>query len=238
MKLGVNVDHVATLRQGRGGADPDPVAAAVVAQLSGADSIVCHLREDRRHIQDRDLDLLRRIVHTRLNLETAATPEMVEKALMVKPEVVTLVPEKREERTTEGGLDVTGNASRLKEVIETLNASNIEVSLFINPDLSVLREAARVGAQAVEIHTGFYADAKDDQIRDLALEDIKEAAVAAAKMGFFVAAGHGLNYHNVIPVARIPEIREVNIGHAIISRAVMTGLAKAVEDMRYLIDQQ
>jgi len=240
MRLGVNVDHVATLRQARGGMEPDPVAAAIIAELAGADSIVCHLREDRRHIQDRDLDLLRQVVKTRLNLEMAATPEMVEKALMVRPDVVTLVPEKREERTTEGGLDVPAQTSKLKDVIETLNASGINVSLFINPDLSVLKESLRTGAQAVELHTGFYADARDASSgggKEMALEELHEAAIAAAKMGFFVAAGHGLNYHNVVPVAAIPEIQELNIGHAIIAQAVTVGLPKAIEDLRYLIDK-
>ncbi|MFH1862222.1 MAG: pyridoxine 5'-phosphate synthase [bacterium] len=236
MKLGVNVDHVATLRQARGGEFPDPVAAAMIAELAGADSIVCHLREDRRHIQDRDLELIRHIIHIRLNMEMAATTEMIEKALIVKPEVCTLVPERREERTTEGGLDVPGQSARLREVISTLNASGIEVSLFINPDLSTVRECARISAQAVELHTGFYADCKDLKKQEIALEEIHEAAIAASKMGLFVAAGHGLNYNNVRPVAAIPIIEELNIGHAIISRAVFSGLQKAIEEMRYLID--
>lgn len=173
MKLGVNVDHIATLRQARGGVEPDPVAAAIIADLAGADSIVCHLREDRRHIQDRDLELLRKVIHARLNLEMAATPEMIEKALIIRPEVVTLVPEKREERTTEGGLDVGGKSSRLKEVVATLNASGIEVSLFINPELSVIKEAAKTDAQAVELHTGIYADVKDEPSREQAWKDCK-----------------------------------------------------------------
>jgi len=237
MKLGVNIDHTATLRQARGGVDPDPVAAAILATLAGADSVVCHLREDRRHLQDRDLHILRQVVHTRLNLEMAATQEMLEVALMIKPEVVTLVPERREERTTEGGLDVSSQIGKLKDAVETLNASGIEVSLFINPKISVVREAAKTGAQAVELHTGFYADTRDEAGRDSAREDVRSAAIAATKLGFFVAAGHGLNYHNVASIAAIPEIQELNIGHSIIARAVMVGLPKAVEEMRYLMER-
>lgn len=236
MKLGLNVDHIATLRQARGGAEPDPVAAAVVATLAGASSIVCHLRGDRRHIQDRDLELLRAIVHTRLNLEMAATQELLEKALLVRPDVVTFVPEQAGERTTQGGLDLSGQGSRLKEAVSTLNAAGIDVSLFINPEVSAVREAARTGAQAVELHTGIYAASKTEKERDLALEDLKSAAIAAAKMGFFVAAGHDLNYHNVAPVAAISQIQELNIGHAIIARAALVGLTKAVEEMRFLIE--
>jgi pyridoxine 5-phosphate synthase len=237
MKLGVNIDHTATLRQARGGFDPDPVAAAVLATLSGADSIVCHLREDRRHLQDRDLDLLRQTVHSRLNLEMAATQEMLEKALLVKPEVCTFVPEKREERTTEGGLDVSSNFAKIKEAVTTLNSSGIEVSLFINPQVGIVRESAKTGAQAVELHTGIYAEARDEQERYHALEELRAAAIAAAKLGFFVAAGHGLNFHNVVPVASLPEIQELNIGHAILARALLVGLPKAIEEMRYLIDR-
>ncbi len=237
MKLGVNVDHIATLRQARGGLDPDPVAAAIVATLAGASSIVCHLREDRRHIQDRDLELIRQVVHTRLNLEMACTQDMIEKALMVRPEVVTLVPEKREERTTEGGLDISPQFGRLKEAIGGLNASGIEVSLFINPEISLIKEAAKTGAQAVELHTGLYSAARDERTREMTLEDLRSAAIAATKLGFFVAAGHGLNFHNVGAVAEIKEIQELNIGHSIIAHAALIGLAKAVEEMRYLIDR-
>jgi pyridoxine 5-phosphate synthase len=238
MKLGVNIDHLATLRQARSGREPDPVAAAAIATLAGASSIVCHLREDRRHIQDRDLELLRATVHTRLNLEMAASPEMVEKALMVRPDVVTLVPERPGERTTEGGLDVSAQYSRLKEVVGTLNAAGIEVSLFINPETSAIRDAAKTGAQAIELHTGIYATAKNAQERDLALEDLRSAALAGTKMKFFVAAGHDLDYHNAILVASIPQIQELNIGHAIIARASLVGLSKAVEEMRYLIERE
>ncbi len=237
MKLGVNVDHIATLRQARGGHDPDPVMAATMATLAGADSIVCHLREDRRHLQDSDLELLRQVVHTRLNLEMAATQELLEKALTVRPEVITLVPERREERTTEGGLVITSQTAKLKEFISALNASGIEVSLFINPEIAAIREAAKTGAQAVELHTGSYAQCKREQDRELAAEDLRSAAIAAAKMGLFVAAGHGLNYHNVSSVAAIPEIQELNIGHAIMARAILVGLTKAIEEMRYLMDR-
>jgi pyridoxine 5-phosphate synthase len=237
MKLGVNVDHIATLREARGGREPDPVAAAVVAIQAGADSVVCHLREDRRHIKDRDLELIRQLVHTRLNMEMAATQEMIEKALLVKPEVATFVPERREERTTESGLDVIAQSAKLKEAIETLNGSGIEVSLFIDPDPAVIRECARIGAQAVELHTGTYAEAETEKDREVALEDLISGAVAAEKLGMFVAAGHGLNYHNVQEVAAISEIQELNIGHSIIARAAFAGLPKAIEDMRYLIDR-
>ena len=237
MKLGVNVDHIATLRQARGGVEPDPVAAAIIAQQSGADSIVCHLREDRRHLQDRDLELIRQVVFTRLNMEMAATQEMIEKALMVKPEVCTIVPEKREERTTESGLDVIAHSAKLKEATQTLYASGIEVSLFIDPDLAAVKESAKIGAHAVELHTGIYAEAKDEAAREAALDDLAAAAVAAEKMGLFVAAGHGLNYHNTADVVTISEIQELNIGHSIISRAAFVGLMKAIEDMRYIIDQ-
>jgi pyridoxine 5-phosphate synthase len=236
MKLGVNVDHIATLRQARRGNDPDPVAAAVLAQVAGADSIVCHLREDRRHIQDRDLELLRKVVPTRLNLEMAMVPEIVEKALIIRPEVATLVPERREELTTEGGLDVIMLSSRLKEVVMTLNGAGIEVSLFINPEISAIKEAAKIGAQAIELHTGLYSDAHTPGARESALDDLMNAAIAASKMGLFVAAGHGLNYFNVRPVAQIEQIEELNIGHSIIARAALVGLSKAIEDMRYLID--
>jgi len=237
MKLGVNVDHVATIRQARGGVEPDPVAAAILALQAGADSIVCHLREDRRHIQDRDLELIRQVVHTRLNMEMAATQEMIEKALLVKPEVVTFVPEKREERTTESGLDVIGQSSKLKDAVQTLKTSGIEVSLFIDPNLNAVKESAKIGADAVELHTGPYSESREEQAREMALDELASAAIAAAKMGLFVAAGHGLNYHNVMAVAAIPEIQELNIGHSIIARAVMVRLPKAIEDLRYLIDR-
>jgi len=237
MKLGVNIDHVATLRNARGGKEPDPVAAALTAELAGANSIVCHLREDRRHIKDRDLDLIRQVIHTRLNMEMAATQSMIEKALSIKPDVCTIVPEKREERTTESGLNVITYSSKLKDAIETLSGSGIEVSLFVDPDLTQIKESAKLGAHAVEIHTGAYSEATDPRERDILFEDVATAAVAASKLGLFVAAGHGLNYQNVIDIAAIPEIQELNIGHSIIARSAFVGLTKAIEDMRYLIDR-
>jgi len=237
MKLGVNIDHIATLRQARGAKEPDPVAAAAIATLAGASSIVCHLREDRRHIQDRDLELLRATVHTRLNLEMAAAPPLIEKALMVRPELVTLVPERPGERTTEGGLDISAMVTRIKEVVATLNAGGIEVSLFVNPEPGAVRDAAKTGAQAVELHTGLYAAAKSAQERDLALEDLRSAALTATKLKLYVAAGHDLNYHNVASVAAIDQIQELNIGHSIIARAALVGLSKAVEEMRHLIER-
>ncbi len=208
-----------------------------MADLAGADSIVCHLREDRRHIQDRDLEMIRQVVFSRLNMEMAATQEMVEKALLIKPEICTLVPEKRQERTTESGLQIADQIQRYKEVTETLNSSGIEVSLFIDPTLNAIRDAAKIGAHAVELHTGYYSECRDQRAAELALDDIAAAAIAAAKMGLFVAAGHGLTYHNVQSVAAISEIQELNIGHSIISRAAFVGLTKAIEEMRYLIDR-
>jgi len=237
MKLGVNIDHIATLRQARGSKEPDPVAAAAIATLAGADSIVCHLREDRRHIQDHDLELLRATVHTRLNLEMAAVPQLIEKALLVRPNLVTLVPERPGERTTEGGLDISAMVVRIKEVVATLNAAGIEVSIFVNPESGAVRDAAKTGAQAVELHTGLYATAKNAQERDFAQEDLRSAALAAAKLKLFVAAGHDLNYHNVAPVAAIEQIQELNIGHSIIARAALVGLSKAVAEMRHLIER-
>lgn len=237
MKLGINIDHIATIRQARGGLEPDPVAAAILADISGADSIVCHLREDRRHIQDRDLEIIRQVIHGRLNMEMAATQEMIEKALLVKPNVVTLVPEKREERTTESGLNLKDNLTKYKEAVQTLNGSGIEVSLFIDANVSAVRDSAKIGAQAVEIHTGVYAEARDAHEREAALDEIVTAAIAASKMGLFIAAGHGLNYHNAQAVAAIGEIEELNIGHSVISRAVLVGLPRAIEEMRYLIDR-
>ncbi|MBU1652249.1 pyridoxine 5'-phosphate synthase, partial [bacterium] len=194
-------------------------------------------REDRRHIKDRDLELIREVIHTRLNMEMAATQAMIEKALMVKPDICTIVPEKREERTTESGLDVITYSTKLKEAIETLSSSGIQVSLFVDPELAQIRESAKLGAYAVEIHTGSYADASDPQERDMLFEDVANAAVAANKLGMFVAAGHGLNYQNVADIAAISEIQELNIGHSIIARSAFVGLTKAIEDMRYLIDR-
>jgi pyridoxine 5-phosphate synthase len=235
-RLGVNVDHVATLRQSRRTPYPDPVAAAVLAELAGADQITIHLREDRRHIQERDLQILRRTVTTRLNLEMAATQEMVKIAWEVKPDIVTLVPERREELTTEGGLDVVAGRENLRKVVKTLRDAELEVSLFIDPDLDQVKAAHRVEAQVVEFHTGRYCDARLESDRRKELARLVDACKAAAKLGLVVAAGHGLNYRNVKPVAAISEIEELNIGHAIVGRAVLVGMERAVREMRELID--
>lgn len=235
VKLGLNVDHVATVREARKTNEPDPVAAAMAAELAGVDGIVCHLREDRRHIQDRDLKLLRQVVRTHLNLEMAATDEMVAIALKNGPDMVTLVPEKRQEVTTEGGLDVQGNFDRLSEVIPSLRNGNILVSLFIDPDIEQIKAAARLQADYVEIHTGMYAEATNAREEADELEKIRHACGIAARLGFGVAAGHGLTYHNVRPIAAIPEVEELNIGHTIISRAVMTGMERAAREMLEII---
>ncbi len=234
-RLGVNVDHVATLRQSRRTSYPDPVQAAMLAELGGADQITIHLREDRRHIQERDLQLLRKTVQTRLNLEMAASQEMVKIAYEAKPDMCTLVPERREELTTEGGLDAAGNRDSLRKVVKTLKDADIVVSLFIDPEVDQVRAAHRVEADVVEIHTGRYCDARLEADRRRELARVVDAAKAAAKLGLQVAAGHGLNYHNVLPVAAIGEIEEFNIGHAIVGHAVMVGLERAVREMKDLL---
>lgn len=234
-RLGVNVDHVATLRQSRRTTYPDPVQAAMLAELAGADQITIHLREDRRHIQERDLAVMRKTVQTRLNLEMAATQEMVKIAFEVKPDSCTLVPERREELTTEGGLDVAANRDTLRKVAKTLKDADITVSLFVDPDMDQIRAAHRVEADVVEIHTGRYADARLAQDRRRELARVVDVAKAAAKLGLQVAAGHGLNYQNVLPVAAVPEIEELNIGHAIVGHAVMVGMERAVREMRELL---
>lgn len=235
VRLGVNVDHVATVREARRGIEPDPVSAAVIAELAGADGIVCHLREDRRHIKDRDLSLLRQVVKTHLNLEMAATDEMVKKAINVLPDMVTLVPEKRQEITTEGGLDAAGNFDYLEEVVSTLKANNIIVSLFIDPDIYQIKAAAKMAADYVELHTGSYANTDELNFVIEELDKIKSMAAAASKLGLGVSAGHGLNYQNVIDVAKIKQVEELNIGHSIISKAVLIGLERAVREMIVLI---
>ncbi|HDI52469.1 pyridoxine 5'-phosphate synthase [candidate division KSB1 bacterium] len=234
-RLGVNIDHVATVREARKTVEPDPVAAAVLVELAGADGIVCHLREDRRHIKDRDLKLLRQVVKTHLNLEMAATEEMVNIALQVLPDMVTIVPEKRQELTTEGGLDVVAHGDYLQEVISNLRAHNIVVSLFVDPDIHQIKAAAKVGADFIELHTGEYANAEDENKMMEELEKLDTMAVAASKLGLAVSAGHGLNYQNVVPVAQLDKIEELNIGHSIISRAVLVGLDRAVKEMVALI---
>ncbi|MCI0570595.1 MAG: pyridoxine 5'-phosphate synthase [Myxococcaceae bacterium] len=230
-RLGVNVDHVATLRQARRATYPDPVTAAALAELAGAEQITIHLREDRRHIQDRDLRLLRETVQTVLNLEMAATQEMVKVAYEHKPDTATLVPERREELTTEGGLDVANQRDALARVVKSLRDGDIAVSLFIDPDLDQVRAAHKANAQRVELHTGRYCEARDPRERDRELARILDAAKAASKLGLGVAAGHGLNYDNVRPIARILEIDELNIGHGIVSRAVLVGFERAVREM-------
>lgn len=235
VKLGVNIDHVATLRQARGVAYPDPVTAAGIVELAGADGIVCHLREDRRHIQDRDLRLLREVVQTRLNLEMAATEEMVRIALATKPDIVTLVPEKREELTTEGGLDVIKYSQSIKKAIQRLQRGGIQVSIFVDPKENQIRASEEVGANAIEIHTGHFCEAKTSAEADEELKKILDAVGEALKCNLRIAAGHGLNYVNVKRIAEIKEIEELNIGHSIIARAVIVGLGQAVREMIALI---
>lgn len=232
--LGVNIDHVATLRQARGTRYPDPVLAALEAEQAGADSITVHLREDRRHIQDRDVRILIETVQTRLNLEMAATPDMVRMACALQPHDCCLVPEKRAELTTEGGLDVAGQGDAIGSACRELAAAGIRVALFIDPDGRQVEAAAAAGVPVVELHTGAYAEAVATR-RGVELARIEKAAAEAAAAGLEVHAGHGLNYHNVGPVAAIPEIVELNIGHAIVARAVLAGLGEAVREMRRLM---
>lgn len=234
-RLGVNIDHVATIRQARGGMEPEPVAAAILAETAGADGIVCHLREDRRHIQDRDLELLRKIITTHLNLEMAAVTEMIKIASKIHPDLVTLVPERREELTTEGGLDVVKQNSRLKRVIKILHENDINVSIFIDPDTKQIEAAGKAGAEIIEIHTGMYSNAFTENEMKNEREKIINAALFAKEIGLKVSAGHGLNYKNVRGIAGIKEIEELNIGHSIISRAVFAGMEKAVREMKQLI---
>jgi pyridoxine 5-phosphate synthase len=232
--LGVNIDHVATLRQARRARYPDPLYAALQAEQAGADSITLHLREDRRHIQDRDVHLMRDALQTRMNLEMAVTEEMLEIGVGVKPQDCCLVPEKRQEVTTEGGLDVLAQGARIAAAVRTLSAAGIRVSLFIDPDAAQIEAAARAGAPVIELHTGAYADAQGAaQAREL--ERLRAAARLGASRGLIVNAGHGLHYHNVEPVAAITEISELNIGHSIIARAIADGMARAVRDMKDLM---
>ena len=230
-QLGVNIDHVATVRQARRASEPDPVHAAVLAELGGAHGITVHLRADRRHIHDRDVEILRSTVKTRLNVEMAATQEMVRIALTIKPDQVTLVPERREELTTEGGLDVVLNSVQLKPVVRTLHEGGIRVSLFVDPDLEQVKESHRIDAQAVEINTASWADARDDKAREAALRRTVDAARLARRLGLQVHAGHGLTYGNVGPIAGISELSELNIGHSIVARAVLVGMERAVREM-------
>ena len=232
--LGVNIDHIANVREARKTFEPDPVRMALLAELGGADCITVHLREDRRHIQDKDLNLLKQTVHSRLNLEMAATEEMTSIALKTRPDMVTLVPEKREEVTTEGGLDVIKHKNKLKEIIKLLSNEDIPVSLFVDPVQAQLENCAEIQAAWIELHTGKYAISKK-QIRRLELSILKESTAIAKSYGLRVNAGHGLTYQNVEPIAAIEGIEELNIGHTIISRALSVGLSQAVKEMKCLI---
>jgi len=238
IRLGINVDHIATLRQSRGTKYPDPVLAAGLAELAGADQITIHLREDRRHIQDRDVRILRQTIGTIMNLEMAANEDVMAIACEVRPDLVTLVPEKRAELTTEGGLAVVGREREVAATINRLNKSGIRVSLFINPDPDDVRASVECGAAQIEIHTGFYADANNPARAVAELERIRAAAAMGGKLGVTVAAGHGLDYVNTRPVCHIPEIEELNIGHSIMARAFFVGLDQAVREMIQLIREE
>ncbi len=234
-RLSVNVDHVATIRQARRGVEPDPVTAAQLAELAGADGIIVHLREDRRHIQDRDLYLLREVVKTRLNLEMAATEEMLGIALKVRPHMVTLVPERREELTTEGGIDVVGKGEVLKVFIDRLHEGGMEVSLFVDPEPDQIREAKRIGADIVEIHTGPYSECTTEEEEDRELERVRRAVGIGRDLRLRIHAGHGLNYRNIKRIACLEGIEEFSIGHSIIARSVFVGIERAVREMIDLI---
>lgn len=233
--LGVNIDHIATVRNARGTNYPDPVQAAFVAEQAGADGITVHLREDRRHITDRDVRILRDTIQTRMNLEMAVTDEMIDIACEIKPHFVCLVPEKRQEVTTEGGLDVAGQQDKINAAVRLLSDAGILVSLFIDADHRQIEAAVASGAPYIEIHTGAYAEAPEGLERQAELSRIRKAATFAASLGLKVNAGHGLTYHNVQPIAELPEMHELNIGHAIIGRALFSGLADAVSEMKQLM---
>jgi len=235
MRLAVNIDHIATLRNARNEFEPDPVAAALLAEKSGAAGIVCHLREDRRHIKDNDLQRLREAVTTKLDLEMAMTPDMQRIALQTKPELITLVPEKREELTTEGGFNITGHYNTLVEFLKPFKPAGIETSIFIEPDKNAIDLSAKAGADLVELHTGSYALKTNEEERSLELQRIREAATYAKSIGLKVVAGHGLNYLNIAPFKEIMEIEEVSIGHAIIARAVLIGLDEAIKELLRII---
>jgi pyridoxine 5-phosphate synthase len=235
MRLGINVDHVATVRQARGIDIPDPVEAALLAEKGGADGITVHLREDRRHIQERDVEILRQRVMAKLNLEMAVTPEMVKQAERIRPNDVCLVPERREELTTEGGLDVVAYRGKVQEAVRCLQGEGILVSLFVDPQEGQIEASRETGAHGIEIHTGRYCNAAGG--REKELEEIKAAVSLAHCLGLEVHGGHGLNYENVSPIARIPEIVELNIGHSIIARAIMVGMVQAVSEMKNLLEK-
>jgi len=235
VRLGVNVDHIATLREARKSRDPDPVGAAVLAEMAGADGITIHLRGDRRHIQERDVDLLRRVVQTRLNLEMAANPAMVTIASTHKPDQATLVPERREEVTTEGGLDVLLNQNLIRKTIVDLKEAAVQVSIFVDPDYDQIKAIAKLGVGFIEINTAKYAEAHREEQAKAEAEKIAQVARAAAKLGLRVLAGHGLNVRNVRRIVEIPEIEELNIGHSIVARAALVGMERAVREMKELL---
>ena len=235
VRLGVNVDHIATLRQARKAADPDPVAAAMLAELAGADGITVHLRGDRRHIQDRDLETLRRTVRTRLNLEMAAQPAMVTLASAHKPDTATLVPERREELTTEGGLDVVLNQNLVRKTAMDLREAGITVSVFVDPDYEQIRAVAKLEIRMIEINTAKYSEAHRDDQAAAEADKVAASARAASKLGLKVCAGHGLDYRNVSRIVAIPEIEEMNIGHSIVARAALVGMERAVREMKTLL---
>ena len=235
MRLGVNIDHIATLREARRGLEPEPVFAALIAEASGADAIVAHLREDQRHIKDKDIYLLKEVVNSRLNLEMSIAPEIIKVAVKVKPDQATLVPERRRELTTEGGLDVARNQKKIGRVVEKLERADIKVSLFIDPEKKQISAAKKSGARFIELHTGAYANAGTKTEENKCIDELKSAVNFARGLGLQVFAGHGLNYNNVSRVTAIEGIEELNIGHAIISRAVFTGLGRAVREMKDLI---
>ncbi|HRS01768.1 MAG TPA: pyridoxine 5'-phosphate synthase [Bacteroidota bacterium] len=233
--LNVNIDHIATVRNARGGVEPDPVAAAIISELAGASGIVSHLREDRRHVNERDVHLLREVIQTKFDLEMAATDEIIAIALDLKPDLVTIVPEKRQELTTEGGLDVLASSKKLSEMTKMMHDKGIKVSLFIEPNVMSIEQSIGVGADMVELHTGFYANAKSKMEREEELGNLIAASEFAFQNGLKVAAGHGLNYQNTQQICKIPHINELSIGHSIIARAVFKGLEQAVKDMLELI---
>jgi len=235
LKLGVNIDHVATLREIRSGIEPEPVFAALVCQAAGADSIVVHLREDRRHIKDRDVCMLKEVVKVKLNLEMSVAEDIVEAACGIKPDQATLVPEKRQEVTTEGGLDVVSGFKKIKQVRERLERNNITVSLFIDPEKKQIDAAKKAGVKMIELHTGRFADNRSEQEQDKYFREIEMAVQYAREKGLHVFAGHGLNYYNVFRIARIKGLEELNIGYAIVCRAVLVGLERAVKEMKTLI---
>ena len=235
VKLGVNVDHIATIREARKSREPDPVAAALLAELAGADGITVHLRGDRRHVQERDLELLRKTIKTRLNLEAAATPQMVAIASTHKPDQVTLVPERREEITTEGGLDVLLNQALVRKTVAELREAGVEVSIFVDPDYDQIKAISKLRAGCIEINTAKYSEAAGPAPVAAEAEKIADVARAAARLGLRVFAGHGLDYRNVRRIVAIPEIEELNIGHAIVARAALVGIERAVREMKALL---